>query len=666
VTYTYSGPANSLSLANPNGAYLSGSSLYFAADAAGDFNLVNSVTDPQSAPKSTHYPALAATGWSHADETVQTPAGGPFTSKRFGWNPAAAVPGDYTITGANSTGSSTPAVVHFVSDTTAPTGGISYPNGYVSALSVPVTITPATDAGSGVNTDLTVVQRAEADLLGNGTCGTFGLPATIELAGAADTDVVNGTCYLYQYVIWDNVDHVVTIAPVSIAKVNTEVLTGGSISYADGYVTTASIAVTVNAGDGAASSVVQRATATLSNGNCGTFGTFANVTLTAGNDTGASGSCYKYQLVVTDAFGKTATYTSANVVKVDTSAPTGGTISYTNGYVTTATIPITVGTASDPQSGVTNNVQRASSVLSNTTGNCAVMGSFIAVTLTGGADTTAVSGTCYQYRLVPVNGAGTAGTTVTSASVVKYDNAGPTGGSIDYTDGYDNASPIPVTIVTGTDAASGVSTSQVQRATATLTAGTPGTCGTFGSFANVTLTSGNDTGPATNTCYMYRLVVTDRAGLATTYTSAKVVKFDSTAPSLSSAATAGGILGKMETGNTLTMVFGESLSPPSVPSSVTVSESRSGSGSGTTTLSIPGVITAVTISNNYVTSNNTAVTATGTVVLSPDGKTITVTLGTVTGSAGTSSSNVTIAPASTLRDYAGNTAAGNDSLNQLF
>ena len=159
------------------------------------------------------------------------------------------------------------------------------------------------------------------------------------------------------------------------------------------------------------SNQVQRKLAPLSVGICGTFdATWSNVTLSGGKDTVASGKCVQYQLVSTNNAGRATTTGPTGIVKVDTTAPTGGAISVTAGFNTTGTVPVSVTNASDPESGIlSNQVQRKLAPLSG--GTC---GTFDAtwsnVSLSGGNDTV-MTGNCVQYRLVSTDNAGLSTTT---------------------------------------------------------------------------------------------------------------------------------------------------------------------------------------------------------------------------------------------------------------
>jgi len=123
-----------------------------------------------------------------------------------------------------------------------------------------------------------------------------------------------------------------------------------------------------DAGSGvdASRSVTERATATLTNGVCGTFSAFAPVTLTGTADSSViSGTCYRYQAKATDNVGNVSAVSQPSAdAKVDGSAPTTPSLLFT-GFSNVAAAGSTVyfrpGTngsftvtaaSSDPQSGV--------------------------------------------------------------------------------------------------------------------------------------------------------------------------------------------------------------------------------------------------------------------------------------------------------------------------
>ncbi|MGD0084891.1 MAG: putative Ig domain-containing protein [Acidimicrobiales bacterium] len=108
-------------------------------------------------------------------------------------------------------------------DTTAPTGSVSYTNGYVITTSVSVSFSATDGSGSGVNSASGQLKRASSALSG-GTCTTFGAYSQVGSTGLsspyADT-VVSGNCYKYEYVVSDNVGNQRTATSSSIIKVDT-------------------------------------------------------------------------------------------------------------------------------------------------------------------------------------------------------------------------------------------------------------------------------------------------------------------------------------------------------------------------------------------------------------------------------------------------------------
>ncbi|MCA1683911.1 MAG: hypothetical protein LC708_02110 [Actinobacteria bacterium] len=108
-------------------------------------------------------------------------------------------------------------------------------------------------------------------------------------------------------------------------------------TVAAAYYTTASVPVSVAAatdtGSGVAAVILQRDQAALSGTACGSFpDTFAtSIVLSGGNDTTVdSGFCYQYRLRVTDKVGNQATSGPSAIAKVDTSAPSTPTLTFSS------------------------------------------------------------------------------------------------------------------------------------------------------------------------------------------------------------------------------------------------------------------------------------------------------------------------------------------------
>jgi hypothetical protein len=170
------------------------------------------------------FPAIATTGWTHAAETLATPAGGPFQSTTFSWTTTPTNPTGFAVNALDSATNASSSGITFTSDTTAPAGGgAGYAAGVVTALSVPVTTTYGTDGQSGVNAASGIVKRDVATLAPlTQTCGAFsGTYTTVSLVGGADTTVATSRCYKYEYLVSDNVGNQATFVSSAVAKVDT-------------------------------------------------------------------------------------------------------------------------------------------------------------------------------------------------------------------------------------------------------------------------------------------------------------------------------------------------------------------------------------------------------------------------------------------------------------
>ena len=318
---------------------------------------------------------------------------------------------------------------------------------------------------------------------------------------------------------------------------------GGSVTYANGYNTSGSVTITTangsdpvgGSGLDLSSALIERQTTSLANGSCGTF-TNPWTTVTS-PDTVASGTCAKYRYTIADNVGNPVTYTSVNVVKVDTNAPnapsappltlsevTGaqweyvnGTTLYYNAQASNAGSFTVDAASSDPESGVTSTTFPVV---------------FGADGLTDGTSPyqrtyswTAAAGASGAKNVTALNNAGL--TSSNSPFTVTKDITAPGSGSITYANGYDTSGSIALTVNEGTDAGSGIDSAStlIERNSAPLT---NGNCG---SYLGWTTVSNPDTTVATGYCYQYRATVKDNVGnTAAPYTSANVVKEDRTAP----------------------------------------------------------------------------------------------------------------------------------------
>jgi len=304
---------------------------------------------------------------------------------------------------------------------------------------------------------------------------------------------------------------------------------GGSITYADGYDADGTVTVTTdNGSDGesgvdASSALLERQTAPLTGDACGTWGSWSTVT---SPDTVASDLCARYRLRVSDRVGNQATFTSASVVKVDTSAPSAPTLSVSESSAFSHAAGTTV--YLNAQGAHAGLFTVGASSTDAESGLAKVAFPALAGAAGGGDDTSAPYSSTYGWdATTTASGAQTviahnvAGLTGSAQLDVVLDTTAPTGGSVSYPDGYDADGTVTVTTDNGSDGQSGVDASSavLERQTAPLSAGA---CGAWGGWSSVT---SPDT-VASGLCARYRLRVSDRVGNEATFTSANVVKVD--------------------------------------------------------------------------------------------------------------------------------------------
>ncbi len=285
---------------------------------------------------------------------------------------------------------------------------------------------------------------------------------------------------------------------------------------------------------GLASSTLTLATATLAGNQCGSFG--APTTIAgAPAQSGLAAGCYLYTLTGADNAGNSANVSTT--VKVDTTAPTKPTLTFsalsnafykagnnTLYFLPAANGEFTVtGASTDPETGVAS--YTFSSLASNN----------FTQTQNGAQDVYTFGATATQPAGAPTvlatNNAGASSTTASFAMVA--DSSAPTGGALTVNGTAASTTGSTSFNTTGSfgigtrtnysDSSSGLSSSVLTRATGTLT---NGVCNGYGAPTTLTGTpaqSGLEAG-----CYLFTLTGTDNVGNVASLST--TVEVDKTAP----------------------------------------------------------------------------------------------------------------------------------------
>jgi hypothetical protein len=351
-------------------------------------------------------------------------------------------------------------------------------------------------------------------------------------------------------VCYDNLGNYATVDMT--IDLDTEGPSGGYVTYRNGYYTTASVTIGLNAGTDGRSGLntthlmLWRQSATLSAGSCGGYGTWSvinsSVTNPAIDGTVVSGNCYKYMVQAFDNVYNNVNYTSANETKIDTSPPscTLGSLAEDSMFSHVSGTTVYYNSQGTGYWNVTATTADSDSGINNVT--------FPALTgVTGsGSDTT----TPYRSRDVSAYQYGGSSTYSASASFTCYSNSGtsasgsytvtrditaPSSGFVTYRDGYYTQANVTIGLSAGTDAGSGLNTTHLMlwRRSSTLTGGT---CPSYGSWS---LINSSVTNPATDltvstgNCYQYMLQSFDNVHNNVNYTSVNETKIDTSTPTCS-------------------------------------------------------------------------------------------------------------------------------------
>jgi hypothetical protein len=311
-----------------------------------------------------------------------------------------------------------------------------------------------------------------------------------------------------------------------------------------------------------------------------------------------------------------------------------------------------------------------------TLSSVAVSGSSATLTLTEGAAAASTALGSFKVTLAS-NAAGiqdAAGNLSSFAAVAPTDGAKPVLVTLTMSDATANGKIDKVTAVFSE------TLSAYTAATAPWTLSNVPSGGTLASVAvattTATLTITEGAGAADTTVGSFTIAMaTNAAGVRDA--AGNLSSFAATAPAdgagpvaISVAFTGGASTGKIEVGDTMTVVFSEPLNPASVPSTTTVTEADP-AGAGNDTLTITGITNGArsTGSDNYVTADGLVVDfAASTVVLSASNTTVTITVGGTCQNTGCAAigqqlttASLSFGAAPTITDVVGVAAAGTRS-----
>jgi Chitobiase/beta-hexosaminidase C-terminal domain len=474
-----------------------------------------------------------------------------------------------------------------------------------------------------------------------------------------------------------------TVTPDSTAP------TAGSLTYTNGYSTGSTVSVTLvkgidtgGAGVNSTSGILEVSTATLAGGACGAFGGFSLASTNPASGVSipvVTGTCYQFRYLISDNVGNQATFTSASVTKVDTVAPTnalsleaaenasmtGSTVYYKGNVAGSFKVKdIVTDAASGPVSATFPLIATTGWVHNLETINTPAGGPYVSSAFSW----TATPSIPTTKSVFATDAAGKASTNASLA--FSNDIVAPISGSVTYLNGTAKTLSVAVTTADGTDSLSGVNAAldTLKRDETTLNT-TTGVCAAFpGTFATtVTRVAGADTSVASGNCYQYRYFVSDKVGNQATWSSANVVKVDTTGPQVTaivsqqSGGTAGN--GKLEIGDKLILTFNQSLATASVPSSFSGATETSPGAGQNVTLAIPGLTKGSldTGSSAYLAAASTTATFGGTVVLVNAGTatTVTLTINSLSGATtAASTGSLIFSPAATITEASGIPAFG--------
>ncbi|MCW2921693.1 MAG: hypothetical protein JWL76_1567 [Thermoleophilia bacterium] len=309
-----------------------------------------------------------------------------------------------------------------------------------------------------------------------------------------------------------------------------------TVTHPGGYTTSTALTVNYTAGnDGTGSGIagyqLQRETGTLAGGVCSWSATWVAVGPAGGAsyaDTLAHATCYRYRVAATDNVGNVGFSPVSAARMVDTTAPTGASVTLaegTNPGEQYLSAPDTIWVKAAPTGPINFTISVAATDPESGTGAAVfpALGSTFIYT-SGGLynGSYAWSPTATTPGVAPVvQVANGSGLMTTIPFTVNVDGAAPTGATLDQENGLITDFMVDLSYAVGGDGAgSGIATWRIERQSAPYTIAT-NTCGVWTSYATYPLPIGHPTSPYVDTsvvqptCYRYRLVEVDNVGNVT-------------------------------------------------------------------------------------------------------------------------------------------------------
>jgi Ice-binding-like/Chitobiase/beta-hexosaminidase C-terminal domain/Bacterial Ig-like domain len=434
---------------------VSGSTIFYNPAQSGSFHVESAAVSPYAGIAQMGFPAIAGFSSSGA---VTSPVSGSTFRATYAWsaNDASPSPGAQSISATDNAGltSTNSAAFTPIKDGTGPSGGsvdalglVGTGGRYSTSTTLSVGFSAGTDSGSGLALSGAQLLRASASLASdgvtNGSCGTFGayiqIGANDPATPKSDTVPVDRTCYRYAYVVTDRVGNQTTYTSPDV-KVDATSPPAPALSFSaltNAYWSGAGTAVYYRPGAGSGGFQL---TATSADTTAGTTG-YGFPAFPSGWSSSSAGSgirSYSWGLPnptapsgaqsVTTANNAGSSASSSFTVTPDSTPPSGGNLSYANGYTVGSSVSISFGKGIDTISGLNS----ASGIIEGSTatlaaGACGSFGAFevVAANPSSGVSLLVTSGTCYQYRYLISDNVGNQAT-YTSASIAKVDNVAPT------------------------------------------------------------------------------------------------------------------------------------------------------------------------------------------------------------------------------------------------